>query len=89
MRVRAEINLPYMPAGTEHDVDMSDPWIAALVDGGLLSQLDRPLPVFCYCCDPPTGWDTADGRDVHVSIVHEGVGGCDGVSERDGTGSGD
>lgn len=79
-RVRAEINLPNMPAGSEHDVDEDDEWIRSLISGGFLSLMDRRSPVPCYCCDPPSFWETSDGRDVHASLEHPGEWGCDGRS---------
>lgn len=77
-RVLAEINLTNMPAGSEHDVDESDPWIFGLIAGGFLSVLDHRASVPCYCCDPPSFWESEAGRDSHAAIEHEGVEGCDG-----------
>lgn len=79
IRVRAEINLSEMPAGTEHDVDETDEWVAAQIKGGLLSPVHRPDPIFCLDCSPPQFFDSEDGLAAHKLIgFHQGV------EERDG-----
>lgn len=81
-RVRAEINLPGMQAGTEHDVDETEPQTAAMISEGLLSLLEHRSRVPCFCCEPPTFWDTEDGRAIHFDLDHPGEAGCDGQGGR-------
>jgi hypothetical protein len=91
MRVRSNINLSGMRAGSEHDVDETKPRIAALLSSGKLVPVAvDPGRFVCWEHQPPQVFGTQDDLEFHRSQEHTllGVVSPQGVGEEEDAAAG-